>query len=177
MKNLVSIASLILAMTMITSLAQASDLSQDLKTPFDVFSNPFNGVSAKPLPEATATHLRNLLSACAVRPVDFKLGYERDWDSKLKNNCLTALQPNYEKNEKGEDEIKNMVRINFGDLQMYAVTWDGSNSDGGDEQAIGIYDLSGNRIAVYPEIYSAEGNIIDGLSRALQVQVTKIVNQ
>jgi hypothetical protein len=161
MKNLLILTVLFLA----PQAARASDLSRDLQVPFDAMSNPFHGVEAKAVSESAATELKALLERCVFTPGKFNgLGV-------LTNELETGILPACA-SELGLNADKNILTVRALDLEI--VSWDGSHSDGGDEQAIGVYSSSGDRLAVYPSLF-ADGNVLDGLAYAVgaKIRVTR----
>jgi hypothetical protein len=160
------------ALLAVPTLAHASDLSQDLKTPFEALSNPFDGVQEKKLDNHQAKVLKTLLSRCAFVPT-WKTddGYPATEDARLKAECRHLMTPVFA----GGSQSKYMaqIRIHGAGLRLTAVAWDGSDSDGGDQFALGIYDAAGTRIAVYPSLYMY-GNVIDALSYAIDMDLPKV---
>jgi hypothetical protein len=157
--------SLICGALSLSSAALASDMSKDLKTPFEPLSNPFNENSEKPLNAKLANDLSALLLKCTSRKVSVD---EHGWEvwnlAEIKTECSEFLSVNQDQNH---------LTIDVQNQTFHVISWDGSHSDGGDEQAIGIYNAKGKRIAVYPALY-ADGNVVDGLAHALNVDVPQV---
>ena len=72
---------------------------------------------------------------------------------------------------RNKDENKLEVITPF--FHLFVVSWDGSNSDGYDEQAMGIYDQTGKRVAIYPALY-VDSNVLDGLAHAIGANLGKV---
>lgn len=138
--------------------AHASDLSRDLQVPFEPTVNPFSGVAAKPLESSGA--LKALLERCTITPGRFNASgaIAAEFDTEILSACSAELSLNAD---------KNILMVSS--LSLEIVSWDGSHSDGGDEQSIGIYGTDGERLAVYPSLFS-DGNVIDGIARAVGAQ-------
>lgn len=173
MKSLVLKSVLTLATLTLASLAHASDLTEDLKTPFKERTNPFGQFNEAPLAEPQATQLKTLLSHCAYNPISaLPSGLKVENEAHLDSACAYLFQAQYETGRDGRPYIANIVNV-LGGLNLTIVSWDGGDSDGGDNQAIGVYDASGNRIAVYPSTY-VDGNVVDGIAHVLGLQLPKI---
>jgi hypothetical protein len=168
-KKLLLTLSLVTLVGSASSLASASDLSNDLRTSFAPLSNPFEHSAEKPLPAAVATILRNLLARCAYTPVQAPNASTSNtvyFDASLEKGCESEIIASYVNDKNGHKVIGNRLFIHSQGLALQVVSWDGSQSDGGDEQAIGIYDIYGNRVAVYPALYVI-GNALDGIAHAV----------
>jgi hypothetical protein len=166
--------SILLAALALSSAAMASDLTKDLKTPFDVMTNPFQAAKEMPLSPKLKNKLVDLLQGCTLQPVRHDGNNMEIWDpAQVKPECKAQLILEDSKGHDGFSMAENRLRI-FGPhgLEFSVVQWDGSYSDGGDQQAIGIYDSRGKRIAVYPSLY-VDGNVLTGLSAALDFDITK----
>lgn len=142
--------------------AFASDLANDLRVSFDPRSNPFGQVEEQALSEQIAGQWKQTLEACAYSPTDMSNGYPCLDAAKVKAECQSQL---------GGDEHR--LTIGYGGRKFTVVSWDGSDSDGGDQLAIGVYDGSGKRVAVYPSLFS-EGNVIDALAHAVDASLPKL---
>ena len=141
--------------------ARASDLSRDLQVPFDPMTNPFQNMEAKVLPASDLSELKALLERCTFTPGKFN-GFgvlTTELDTDISPACANELSLNAD---------KNILTVRSLDLEI--VSWDGSHSDGGDEQALGVYSANGDRVAVYPSLF-ADGNVIDGLAYAVGAKV------
>jgi hypothetical protein len=157
MKNLLILTALFLA----PLAARASDLSRDLQVPFDPLSNPFQGVQEMPVSDSQASALKALLERCAFTPGKFTgLGV---LTTELETDILPACAKDL-----SLSADKNILSVRGLDLEI--VSWDGSQSDGGDEQAIGIYSSSGDRIAAYPALF-VDGNVLNGLAHAVGAKI------
>lgn len=160
---------LTIAAALVAAPAFASDLSNDLRTAFAPLSNPFEHTAAKPLATDAANTLRNILSRCAFTPVQapsVNMSNAVYFDAALEKSCAPEITASYVKDKNGKKVVGNSLIVHSDGLYLQVVSWDGSQSDGGDEQAIGVYDFNGNRVAVYPGIY-AIGNVLDGLAHAV----------
>lgn len=152
--------------------AAASDLSDDLRTPFEPVTNPFGRSATVPLQAPAAAELKALLEKCAYTPVNNRSALAVYNDAALRRGCEQALVPSYETDKHGQPYIGNRLAIHTADLDLTVVSWDGSDSDGGDEQAIGIYDQAGFRVARYTGLF-VDGNVVDGLAHAVGAELTK----
>lgn len=154
----------ILALTSAQAFA-ATDLQKDLETPFEPLSNPFTNMSEQRLDAGTESALSAFLLKCFYRPVNRDL-----WDEMhVSAECAGAVKTKVTDHDKnGRAILSPVVEIHAGALQFTAVSWDGDDSDHGDEMALGIYDPQGNRIAIYKGLY-LEGNTFDALSGAVGV--------
>jgi len=152
MKTILTLTLLLLASPLA---ARASDLSRDLQVPFAPLTNPFSGVEAKPLENPEA--LKALLERCTFIPGKFSGAgvLSAELETEILPACASELSLSAEKN----------VLLARG-LGLEVVSWDGSQSDGGDEQAIGVYDTRGRRLAVYPALF-VDGNAINGIAHAI----------
>lgn len=172
MKLIKSLA--VIGALVISSMAMASDLQEDLKTPFEPLTNPFNSVQEVKLNANLATTLTTLLQRCAFVPsTKSEDGFETLGLAELKADCDSAFTVSRDKGSDGVSYISNKMKITLKGIVLYVISWDGSDSDGGDEQALGIYDVQGNRIAVYPSLH-VDGNVIDGLAHALDTDLPKV---
>lgn len=144
----------------------SSDLTHDLKTKFEPRSNPFQGMSEKELSQDFKTPLLELLSSCAYQVVTKNEGFDSYEPATLERECLKEITPNYYSFQ-GRRYINNKLRIHTQEgLILTIVSWDADDSDGFDEQAIGVYNQNGKRIAVYPQVW-ADGNVVSGIMQAL----------
>jgi hypothetical protein len=166
--------SAILALGLFTSQAQGSDLRNDLKTPFQPMTNPFVGQETQPLNPDLAKDLRNLLSQCVVEKAHLDQGTEVFDGQDLLAECSSFVTARYSRDNKGNEFVDKEVDIHAGDLNLVVLGWDGSDSDGGDEQAIAIYDINGKRLATYPSDYVI-GGVLEGLTHALGVNVQAVI--
>ena len=148
---------------LISSVTFGSDLSKDLKTPFEPLTNPFEHVKEQPLQKWVSLQVKSLMEACAYTPVKYERMKIVD-SARLRPGCERTIVVN---------RNQNQMQIVTPNLKLFVVTWDGSDSDGGDQQALGVYDQSGRRIAVYPGLYLS-GNVIDGLAYAVDAQVPEV---
>jgi hypothetical protein len=165
--KLLTIAALTFALS---SVSFASDLRKDLKTPFDVMTNPFDDVQEIALKPETAEVLKELIQDCTFRIVTKGPKYD-SWDvAQLKADCAPRATL---KLVRGPLNGFNKLVVHDQGLRLIALSWDGSHSDGGDQQALGIYDQRGVRMAVYPSLF-ADGNVIDALALALGVDVPQV---
>lgn len=159
------------ALTLIlSSVSFASDLKKDLKAPFDVMTNPFENVKEVSLTGPTAQALKNLVEQCTFRIVTKTENGEAWGEAQLDSECADRATL---KKVDGPMGGWSKLVIHDKGLELLAVIWDGSYSDGGDEQALGIYDRQGDRIAVYPNLY-ADGNVIDALAMAAGTDVPQL---
>jgi len=156
-------------------MALASDLASDLKTPFQPMTNPFGSVTQKIELEAnTAAYLKSLLQKCAYVASEMPpSGMAIVHDAALNPSCISEISVSYDTGNDGTQYISNKMLIHSQGLSLYVVSWDGSDSDGGDEQALAIYDMSGKRLAVYPSLF-VDGNVLDGLSHALGINLPEV---
>jgi hypothetical protein len=146
--------------------ALASDLSRDLKVPFAPLSNPFANAQEQGLEPTAAAELKALLENCAFTPGQFNASgaITGELETGIFPICSASLSLNADKNQ---------LTVRTSDLFLEIVSWDGSQSDGGDEQAVGVYGFNGQRLAVYPSLF-ADGNVIDGIAHALAVQISVV---
>ena len=173
MKSILIQLTMIVSAIGFSSVGFASDLSNDLKTPFEPLTNPFENVAEVELQASLANPLKDLLQKCAYVNVKTSEGGGRIFgDTRLKTECLSVLKPNYTVDQ-GQSYINNKLVVLLNGAQYLFVSWDGSDSDGGDQQAIGVYDSKGNRIAVYPSLY-VDGNVVDGVLHALGLVPTEV---
>jgi hypothetical protein len=154
-----------------SSTSFASDLTKDLKTPFDVMTNPFDHMEEVALDGQTAQALKTLIEECTFRTVTKNENYEAWGTAQLKQECAARASL---KLVQGPYAGENKLIIHDKGLKLLALAWDGSHSDGGDEQALGIYNKQGQRIAVYPSLY-ADGNVIEALAHALGVDIPQVL--
>lgn len=154
--------------------ASASDLANDLRTPFAPLTNPFGGARTMPLPAPTASALKALLESCAFISVSQRSTIALYREAALQARCQDALTPSYRLDRNGQRILGPVLKVQTGGLALQVVSWDGNDSDGGDEQALGIYDAAGNRIAVYTGVF-ADGNVLDGLSRVVGASLPKVI--
>lgn len=155
--------------------AAASELTDDLRTPFEPVTNPFGRAHTQPLASAPAAALKALLEKCAYTPVKATSAIAVYGESALRAGCESSLTPNYVTDAKGERFVGNMLAVHAAGLDLQVVSWDGSDSDGGDEQALGIYDANGSRIATYTGLF-VDGNVLDGLAHAVGAVLPKVEN-
>jgi hypothetical protein len=160
-----------------TGTVMASDLTEDLKTKFEPLTNPFGNVAAVDLDKGTESQLVELFQRCAFQKVHKdQAGLEIYELSELKTECLAEITPSYSQDRKGNRYIDNRLDIHTKNgLVLTVVTWDGDDSDGGDQQALGVYNKAGARIAVYPSLY-VDGNVVDGIIHAIN-ETTPIVRE
>ncbi len=163
--------SLVAVCALFATQAFASDLSNDLLTPFEPLSNPFGGVEAATLPGSVAYQLKGLLEKCAYSPIS---GGNREvqHEAAVQPSCKNLLQAS-ETIYKGAPSVGHTLKVKALGINLQIISWDGSNSDGGDEQAIGIYDAAGDRIAVYPSLY-VDGNVLDGIAHIVGAALPKV---
>ena len=153
--------------------AAGSELAEDLRTPFEANSNPFESISESPLAESSADVLKKLLEKCAFHLVDRQAGsVDLISDAGLRESCAEQISASYVIGKDGKVHVGNRLAIRNKSIVLQIVSWDGSRSDGGDEQAVGVYDFKGNRVAVYPSIF-ATGNVVDALSSIMGVTIPK----
>ncbi len=157
--------SLICGALSLSSAALASDMSKDLKTPFEPLANPFHANQEQTLNPKLASDLSALLLKCSSRKVTVD---EHKWDvwnmAEIKPECSGDMSMNKDQNQ---------LTISVQNQIFHVISWDGSFSDHGDQQAIGIYNAKGKRIGVYPGLY-VDGNVLDGLAAALNTDVPEI---
>ena len=171
--TLVSLFSLIAAAAGAQAFA-ATDLEKYLSVPFEALSNPFTTLNDQTLPESTETALRAFLLKCFIRPVNGIFWGEL----KITSECASSVKYSVaDHTSNGNPILSPVVEIHTGKLQFTAVSWDGDNSDHGDELALGIYDTHGNRVAIYKSLYM-EGNTFDALAGAVGVNadITKVTD-
>ncbi|MGZ3649893.1 MAG: hypothetical protein ACXVB9_02300 [Bdellovibrionota bacterium] len=162
MKTREQVLSALIFSALLSAPAFASDLTRDLRVPFEPMSNPFQNVQPRELNSSLSGELSRLLVRCAFNPAS-----EREQSSaEVRPACASEILPSMERDQAGAEFIGNKAVIRLGGFTLQVVSWDGSHSDGGDEQALGIYDQGGNRIATYPSLF-VDGNVIDGLAHAV----------
>jgi hypothetical protein len=146
----------------------ATDLENDLKTPFEPLSNPFTHSVDRALSKRAQAELKEFVLRCLVRPVkEDSNQVEIDDEARVRAECAgETVYTETPDARTGRPTIDPRVEIHSGSLDLIAVSWDGDNSDGGDELALGIYTTDGTRIAVYRSLY-LEGDTFDGLAAAL----------
>ena len=172
MKNFPLTAALVVLLTSAAP-AFASDLSDDLRTPFEPLSNPFGQAQASPLSSQVAQELKAVLEGCAYSPVHHTSRIPLIEMAALRSGCEGSVKVALEVARDGKPVIGHWAQVRTPHFQLQVVSWDGSNSDGGDEQAIGVYDLSGQRVAIYPALYG-EGNVLDGLAHAVGAALSSV---
>ena len=139
--------------------AIASDLDHDLAVGFAPMQNPFMNFERQPLDQNIQDKVGGILQKCAYQEVrsNFNSNHDVLALAKIKKNCAGIIN---------ESSDGNRLDVKVSPYQkMIIVGWDGLDSDGGDEQAIGIYNQDGNRLAVYPDVFEF-GNVISGVMHA-----------
>ncbi len=75
-------------------------------------------------------------------------------------------------NSASHDQDQNETVIQVGNETLTFVAWDGDHSDGWDEQAIGVYNAEGKRIAILDR--HAIGDVLDGIAASVNVELPEV---
>lgn len=141
-----------------SALAAATDFQIDSKYT-GIHGTPFKLGHNVPLPPAFAASLKNLLLHCVVDVQNFDQGHETDYGPKVLPYCSKLIQTRYD-----QRAFSELAQLNVGGTWIIAKTFDGRDSDGGDQFDVAVYDVQGNRRAVATSIY-AETSALFGLGR------------
>ena len=127
---------------------KGSDLKRDLAKPAGDRGTPFQQSDAKELRPDLLAGLGSLASRCLLSHE--KVDPRGSWYIlPTTTTCATELA----EHEWNDAAWRDQTTFKLGDKSYTAVTWDGLDSDGGDECDLAIYDEKGKRIAVYTELY------------------------
>jgi hypothetical protein len=150
-----------------TANLDASDLAHDLALPAGELGTPFTKRDDMDLVPSIASDLKALLERCAETPVSTDPhGLETVYE--MRSKCPELGAPTW--NEKTWTE---RVDFRLGDEAFTALTFDGRDSDGGDESDLAIYDASGRRIAVYTALYG-DNSAVGDMASVLGAHVPEV---
>jgi hypothetical protein len=152
------------------SFAATTDFQVDSKYT-GIHGTPFKLGHNVPLPPAFAAVLKNLLLHCVVDVQSFDKGYETDFGPKVLPYCSKIIQTRYD-----QRAFSELAQLNVGGTWIVAKTFDGLDSDGGDQFDIAVYDVQGNRRAVATSIY-AETSALYGLARLVGIKAYPVMSK
>jgi hypothetical protein len=161
-----------LAIAFVSASAFAADIDTDLEIPFEPLTNPFGRSATHALPASISSQVKAILESCAYVPSSG--GGSVLGEAQLrKGNCSKSISAIYERDKNGQPVIGHRVQLTVNGFDLDVISWDGNDSDGGDEQAIGVYDTDGHRIAAYTGLFT-DGNVIDGLAHAVNARLPEV---
>jgi hypothetical protein len=146
----------ILTLTLLTSnsFAAQTDYQAD-SVHGGMTSTPFKEGDAMPLPPAFANSLKSLLLQCVVQVMDNRGANPVDFGPKVLPRCSSLIQTKWDSHS-----FSDIARVDVRGIVIFAKTFDGRNSDGGDEFDIAVYDAQGTRRALRTAIYTETSSLI-----------------
>lgn len=156
MKN--TLIAFTLALASASTMAAGTDFQTD-SLHKGIHGTPFQQGQDIPLPSAFAAQLKTLLSNCVVELQGRTHGSPADFGPKVLPQCAGLIQTRYD-----QRAVSDLARINVGGVWIVGKTFDGLDSDGGDEFDIAVYDAQGTRRALATSNYT-ETSALAGLAR------------